>query len=67
MITVSTGIISTYAGTGLASYERDGVEATSAHLYTPNGLCIDTRGTNYYTYSRYTMFDNLYFLFFVTR
>ncbi len=67
MITVSKGIISTYAGTGSSGYNGDDREATSADLYSPNGLCIDISGTNYYTCSRYTMFDNFYFLFFVTR
>jgi sugar lactone lactonase YvrE len=45
-ITVSTGIITTYAGTGSASYGGDGSIASSAVLFTPNGLCIDTSGNN---------------------
>ncbi len=44
-ITVSTGIISTYAGTGTASYSGDGGVASSAALNYPDGLCIDTSGT----------------------
>ena len=43
-ITVATGIISTYAGTGTASYSGDGGVASSAALNQPNGLCIDTSG-----------------------
>ncbi len=43
-ITASTGIISTYAGTGSTSYNGDGGVATSAALYYPNGLCLDTSG-----------------------
>jgi len=43
-ITASTGIITTYAGTGTASYGGDGGVASSAGLYNPNGLCLDTSG-----------------------
>ncbi len=45
-ITASTGIISTYAGTGSASYSGDGGQATAAGLYNLNGLCIDSSGKN---------------------
>ncbi len=45
-ITASTGIISTIAGTGSAGYSGDGGLASSAELNIPNGLCIDTAGTN---------------------
>ncbi len=43
-ITASTGIITTYAGTGSASYSGDGGVASSAALKYPNGLCMDTAG-----------------------
>ncbi len=43
-IAASTGIITTYAGTGSASYSGDGGQASSAALYNPDGLCIDTAG-----------------------
>ncbi len=43
-ITASTGIIGTYAGTGTASYSGDNGAATSAALYFPDGLCIDSSG-----------------------
>ncbi len=46
-ITVSTGIITTYAGTGVSSFSGDGGVASSAALYLPVGLCIDTSGTIY--------------------
>jgi hypothetical protein len=44
-ITVSTGIITTYAGTGSGSYSGDGGVASSAALTGPNGLAIDSSGT----------------------
>ncbi len=43
-ITASTGIITTYAGTGSTSYNGDGGVASSATLSKPNGLCIDASG-----------------------
>ena len=44
MIASSTGIITTYAGTGSSSYSGDGGAASSAALYTPGGLYLDTAG-----------------------
>ncbi len=44
-ITASTGIITTYAGTGASSYSGDNGVASSAAFYNPNGLCIDASGT----------------------
>ncbi len=43
-ITSSTGIITTYAGTGASSYSGDNGVATSAGLSFPNGLSMDTSG-----------------------
>ncbi len=43
-VTVSTGIITTYAGTGSGSFSGDGGVASSAALYYPNGLCLDMAG-----------------------
>ena len=45
-ITVSTGIITTFAGSGSTSDGGDGGAASSASLYNPNGLGIDTLGSN---------------------
>ncbi len=45
-VTVSTGIISTVAGTGSYSYSGDGGDATSAALACPFGLALDTSGMN---------------------
>ncbi len=43
-VTVSTGIITTLAGTGTASYSGDGGAATSAALYFPEGVTLDSTG-----------------------
>ena len=54
-ITVSTGIITTYAGTGTASFSGDGGAATSADMFQPQELSIDTSGSNphFYCYFMY--------------
>jgi len=44
-VTISTGIISTIAGTGAVTYGGDGGAATSAFLYGPMGISLDTAGT----------------------
>ena len=46
-VTVSTGIISTIAGTGTSSYSGDNGAATSASLYIPLGVGLDTAGNVY--------------------
>ena len=46
-VTVSTGIITTIAGTGSGSYGGDGSQATSAALYYPGGVAVDSSGTQY--------------------
>ncbi len=49
-ITVSSGIITTYAGTGSTTYNGDGGVASSAAVNQPHGVCLDSSGT-YTTYS----------------
>ena len=44
-VTVSTGIITTYAGTGTGSYSGDNGPATSATLYGPISVALDASGT----------------------
>ncbi len=43
-VTVSTGIITTFAGTGTGSYSGDNGPATSAALNKPAGVGIDSSG-----------------------
>ncbi len=45
-VTISTGIITTFAGTGTSSYSGDGGAATSAGLNTPRGIALDSAGTH---------------------
>ena len=44
-VTVSTGIISTIAGTGSNSFSGDEGDATSATLWSPYGIALDASGT----------------------
>ena len=43
-VTVSTGIITTIAGYGAGSYSGDGGAATSAALWYPYGVALDSSG-----------------------
>ena len=43
-VTVSTGIITTIAGTGTYSFSGDNGAATSAALYWPSGVAVDASG-----------------------
>jgi DNA-binding beta-propeller fold protein YncE len=43
-VTVSTGIITTIAGTGSTTFSGDGGAATSATLYFPYGVALDSSG-----------------------
>ena len=69
-VTVSTGIITTIAGTGSASYSGDNGAATSATLNYPQGVAVDASGRILYycPLHRYTvssaMFDEIFFIFF---
>lgn len=41
LVTASTGIIQTIAGTGVAGFSGDGGNASAAHLHSPIGLALD--------------------------
>ncbi len=43
-VTVSTGIITTIAGSGNSGYAGDSGAATSASLYNPVGVALDASG-----------------------
>ena len=43
-VTVSTGIITTIAGTGSTGYSGDNGDATSAALGSPLGVAVDASG-----------------------
>ena len=47
-VTISTGIITTFAGTGTGSYSGDNGPATSATLNGPIGVAVDSAGTQRY-------------------
>ena len=44
-VTISTGVITTIAGTGSASYSGDNSQATSAALNYPTGVALDPSST----------------------
>ena len=47
MVTKSTGIITTVAGTGYGGYSGDYAAATAAHLSAPADLAVDSEGNIY--------------------
>ena len=46
-MTISTGIVSTIAGTGTQGYSGDNGQATSAALYNPFAVALDSSGNVY--------------------
>ncbi len=52
-VTVSTGIITTFVGTGTGSFSGDGGAATSGTVYFPIGVAVDSAGI---TLSRVSVF-----------
>src|SRR5271168_5376593 len=46
-VTISTGVITTVAGTGVQGFTGDGGQATSAELNNPNKVALDSAGNLY--------------------
>ena len=46
-IDIATNIITTVAGNGTGGYNGDGIQATDAELWIPQGVCTDTLGNIY--------------------
>ncbi len=47
MVDASTGIITTFAGTGSGGYNGDNIAATAANVNIPTGIAVDTMGNVY--------------------
>ena len=58
-VTVSTGIISTIAGTGDYGYSGDNGAATSATLYHPTAVALDASGRILYLLSVALLHSNM--------
>jgi len=58
-VDVTTGIITTVAGTGTAGIEGDGGLATLANLYGATGLTVDAGGTLYIAQSNSILIDTV--------
>ena len=54
-VTISTGIITNIAGSTSAGYSGDNGPATSAALYNPVGVAVDTSGKDIYLPDVYFM------------
>jgi hypothetical protein len=61
-VTVSTGIITTIAGTGTGKYSGDNGPATSATLDRPQGVALDSSGTHSSQYTQ-SVFPTYFHLF----
>ena len=54
-VTISTGIITTIAGTGSSSYSGDNGQATSA-AFGPQGVTLDSSGFLYFVITIFILF-----------
>ena len=57
-VTVSTGIIVTIVGTGTGGFGGDNGPATSASLYYPQALTLDSSGIQYLYISKTNNYNN---------
>ncbi len=55
-VTISTGIITTIAGTGTGSYSGDNGLATSATLCNPKGVAVDVTGISFFFFVNFFIF-----------
>ena len=58
-VTISTGIITTFAGNGASSYSGDNGPATAAALFSPSNVALDSGGTRS-PLSWYLLFSDYY-------
>ena len=58
-VTISTGIITTIAGTGSTTFSGDNGAATSATLYYPAGVAVDASGRILYLLSAALLHSNM--------
>jgi hypothetical protein len=47
LVTISTGIITTFAGDGTGGYGGDNIQATASEVSEPTGIVVDTMGNVY--------------------
>jgi hypothetical protein len=47
-VDITTGIITTIAGTSIAGFNGDNIQATAAEIYSPYGIAIDTAGNIFF-------------------
>ncbi len=59
-VTISTGMITTIAGTGTSSFSGDSGQATSAELYHPSGVALDSSGNCYPLITIFALFGIWY-------
>ncbi len=62
-MTVSTGIITTIAGTGTTTYSGDNGPATSAGVDKPSDVTLDSAGTSLIYSLCFTVFSQLFLLY----
>ena len=45
----TSGVISTFAGTGIPAYNGDGIQATDANIFVPDDIALDAKGNIYFS------------------
>ncbi len=62
-VVVSTGIITTIAGSSSSGYSGDNRQATAATLFDPSGIAVDLSGSTLCQYSFTLILTSLFLLF----